>query len=355
MAADVLQVITSTDRRGAEVSAVELGRALGRRGRAVRTVALAPGDAGGALEVPTLGSSALGPRALRSLRAETRAARLVIAHGSKTLPACAIATFGSGVPFVYRNIGDPAYWGRDPLRRFRSAMFLRRARAVVALTPATARQLTARFRVAPAKLRVIANAVDADAFPVVDRDRRHEARAQFGLPREGQVAVYLGALTPEKQVDLAIGAVAALPGVHLLIAGDGPERAALEATAAEQALGRVHFVGATDDSARVLSAGDIVVLPSRTEGLPVTLIEAGMSGLPVVATDVGFVQEIVVDRETGFLVPSGDLAALVDGIAKALEDPSGVGQAARARCIAHFELRRVAQAWDELITELSDR
>jgi glycosyltransferase involved in cell wall biosynthesis len=188
---------------------------------------------------------------------------------------------------------------------------------------------------------------------VVKGDRRHEARAQFGLPQEGKVVVYLGALTPEKQVDLAVAAVTELPGVHLLIAGDGPERGALETLAEERARGRVHFVGVADDSARVLAAGDLVVLPSRTEGLPVVLIEAGLSGLPVVATDVGFVHDIVVDRETGFLVSPGDLSALIDGIANALEDSGRVGQAARARCLVHFELDPVARAWDELITELS--
>src|SRR5207245_1839639 len=113
---DVLSVITSTDRRGAETFAVGLGAALEARGRSVRTVALAPGKSDGALPVPTFGTSTLAPRTLRSLRGASRDAAVVVAHGSRALPACAIATAGRGQPLVYRNIGDPRYWAGGSAR-----------------------------------------------------------------------------------------------------------------------------------------------------------------------------------------------------------------------------------------------
>ena len=109
---EVLSVITSTDRRGAETFAVGLGAALQARGRSVRTVALAPGASEASLEVPTLGPRTLAPGTLRALRQAGRGAGVVVAHGSRALPACALATLGSGSALVYRNIGDPLVLAR---------------------------------------------------------------------------------------------------------------------------------------------------------------------------------------------------------------------------------------------------
>src|SRR5262249_1048001 len=151
----VLQVITSTDRRGAEVFGVELGRALEQRGRRVHTVALARGVQEDQLDVPALGPNARAYATLRALRRTARDAGIVVAHGSKTLPACAIATLGLRVPFVYRNIGDPTHWGSTRGRRTRSAFFLMQARAVVALSTDSAAELSDRYHVDRGKIVVI--------------------------------------------------------------------------------------------------------------------------------------------------------------------------------------------------------
>jgi glycosyltransferase involved in cell wall biosynthesis len=129
--------------------------------------------------------------------------------------------------------------------------------------------------------------------------------------------------------------VGRVPGAWLLLAGDGPERAALEAQAATDAPGRVVFAGVTSGAGPVLAASDAVVLPSRTEGMPGVLIEAGLSGRPAVATDVGGVGEIVAHDETGVLVPSGD-----------------VGGAARRRCLDRFEMDVVGALWAGLVAEV---
>ena len=102
-------VISSTARRGAELEGVALAEQLRAAGRPADVVALA---AGGALEVPVLGRRPLGISTLRALRRRARHRRVVIAYGSSTLPACATALAGTGVPFVYRSIGDPAAWVR---------------------------------------------------------------------------------------------------------------------------------------------------------------------------------------------------------------------------------------------------
>jgi glycosyltransferase involved in cell wall biosynthesis len=349
---DVLQVITSTDRRGAEVFALDLGEALTRRGRRVRTVALTPGRTPGGLDVPTLGGQRLGAGTLAALRAEARAARLVIAHGSTTLPACALATLGTGVPFVYRNIGDPAHWAPGRVRRLRSSLLLRRARSIVAVSPGTARTLVDRYHVPSRRVRVIPTGSPASRFQPADEASRLRGREAFAVRRSQKVVLYLGALSSEKNVGLAIEALARLPGVHLLVVGDGPERPALELLAREVAPARVRFAGTTEDPARALAAADVLVLPSSTEGLPAVLIEAGLSRVPVVATDVGFVRDIVVDHRTGLLVPTGDVEALAAALATALSDATRLAEAARVRCLELFELGVVAALWHDLICEI---
>jgi glycosyltransferase involved in cell wall biosynthesis len=147
-------------------------------------------------------------------------------------------------------------------------------------------------------------------------------------------------------------AVAALPGVRLAIVGDGPQRGAVTAAARGLAPGRVDFLGPVVDPALTLAAADVLVLPSRTEGIPAVLIEAGLSGLPVVATDVGGVREVVVSGETGLLVAPGDGPALVGALRHALANGHGMGAAARERCLARFEMAAVAARWDDLLAGL---
>jgi glycosyltransferase involved in cell wall biosynthesis len=141
--------------------------------------------------------------------------------------------------------------------------------------------------------------------------------------------------------------------VHLVIAGHGPGRAALEAQAAGDAPSRVRFVGALSDVAPVYAAADAVVLASRTEGMPGVLIEAGLSERPVVAYDVGAVSEIVADGETGLLVSSGDVTGLAAALRGVLEDPGAMGAVARQRCLARFEIGVVGEKWAAVVGELA--
>jgi glycosyltransferase involved in cell wall biosynthesis len=164
--------------------------------------------------------------------------------------------------------------------------------------------------------------------------------------------VAIGALSPEKRVGDAIAAVATLPDVHLLVVGDGPERADLAARAAAAAPGRVQFAGTLPGPDAALAAADLLVLPSRTEGMPGVLIEAGLAGVAAVATDVGGVGQIVRDGETGVLVPPGDVAALADGVGRALARGHELGAAARRRCLSEFEIAPVAERWAALLNDL---
>ncbi|MGH6691749.1 MAG: glycosyltransferase family 4 protein [Gammaproteobacteria bacterium] len=350
----VLQVTVSNRRRGAEVFATDLAAELERRGLAAPAVALAASSEGNALPVRALGSSPLGVSTLRALRREAVSAWTVVAHGSRTLPACAAALAATGVPFVYRSIGDPRVWSSRGLRRWRTTALLRRPRLVAVLWPGAADALVAQHAVPADRIRVIPNGVPVERCPVVGDHGRPEARDLLDLPADGPVVAYVGSLSDEKNVGAAVAAVAGLPGVHLLVAGDGPDRGTLEAQAALSTPGRVHFAGTLPGALPALAAADAVVLPSRTEGMPGVLVEAGLCGLPVVATAVGAVAEIVVDGETGVLVAPGDVAALTGALRRVLADDGAMGLAARAHCLARFEIRPVGAAWAELLGELTN-
>jgi glycosyltransferase involved in cell wall biosynthesis len=140
-----------------------------------------------------------------------------------------------------------------------------------------------------------------------------------------------------------------VPGAQLLVAGDGPERAALEALARSRAPGRVTFAGTVDDAWRVYDSSDVVVLASRGgDSMPAVLIEAGLAGLPSVSTPIDAIPEVVVDGETGLLVPPGDAEALGRALRDLFDDPArarSFGVAARARCSARFVMPIVAEQW----------
>ena len=348
-----LQVIVSNRRRGAEVFAVDLATELSRRGLEVPLVALTGSDDASVLAVRPLGRRPYGPRTLRALRREARDVGSVVAHGSKTLPACALGLAATGLPLVYRSIGDPRAWSSHGLRRWRTTALLRRARRVTVLWPGAADALVAQHGVRVDRIRVVPNGVPASRFPLVDESGRQAARVRLGLTDGTSTVAYVGALTPEKNVGTAVAAVAELPDVSLLVAGDGPERAALGEYADRRAPGRVRFLGTVPDSGLVLAACDVIVLASRTEGMPGVLIEAGLSGVPAVATDVGAVAAIVADGETGVLVPAGDVAALTTGLRRVLSDSAAMGIAARERCLARFEIGIVGASWAQLLEELA--
>lgn len=135
-----------------------------------------------------------------------------------------------------------------------------------------------------------------------------------------------------------------VPGVRVLIAGDGPLRGQLEALAARLGISRqVLFVGARDDIYDLIAAMDIFVLPSLSEGVPMALLEAMALGTPVVATAVGGVPEIVTNRANGLLVPPRDECALADACLElALNRPWALTLAGRARRIVEDEFSRDA-------------
>ena len=170
----------------------------------------------------------------------------------------------------------------------------------------------------------------------------------------GREITFVGRLAAVKGVPVLFEALAearaALPGLHLTLIGDGPERAALEAEAKASGLdGAVTFAGykSQSDVAQALSQTDLLVLPSFAEGVPVVLMEAMAAGKPVVATQVAGVGELVEQGRSGRLVPPGDASSLAAAIVASLSDPNWhaqAGAAGRAKVTRDFNVSTEA-AW----------
>ena len=136
------------------------------------------------------------------------------------------AALGTGVPVVYRSIGDLSTWNSDWLRRWRTRVLLGRTAAVVVLTERAVPPLT-KFAVPAERVVVIPNGVPEIDYPLVGETVRSRARAELGLGAV-PVAAFVGALEPEKDAATAIRTVALTQGFHLIVAGDGRERTNLE-------------------------------------------------------------------------------------------------------------------------------
>ena len=162
--------------------------------------------------------------------------------------------------------------------------------------------------------------------------------------------LFVGRLAEQKRVDVLLEAFARLagrrPDVALRLAGDGPERAALERRAARLGLaGRVEWLGARDDVPALLAEATVLALPSSGEGVPNVALEAMAAGVPVVATDIPGTRDVVADGAEGLLVPAGDAPALAGALERVLGDPAlreRLGQAGRARAEGDLDLARVA-------------
>jgi glycosyltransferase involved in cell wall biosynthesis len=321
----------------------------------VRTVALASGDHAG-LDVPILGVKRLAPPTLRALRAEIRRARVVIAHGSTTLPACAVASAATGTPFAYRQISDSLFWARTRARRIRVRAGLSRAARVVALWSGAADTLHARFGVELERLVVIPNGIPPARFPPVTDREAAPARVALGLEPNRPTVAYVGALVPEKGVDTAVEAIASLPDAQLLVVGAGPDRARLEAIAEQRTPGNVVFAGAISDPMLAFAAANVVVLPSTGgDSMPAVLMEAAFAGVPAVSTPVEGIPEIVIDGVTGVLVSQSSPGELANALARILGAPDlarRLAAAARAHCEARFTIDQVAARWDKLVDAL---
>lgn len=209
----------------------------------------------------------------------------------------------------------------------------------------------------PAKISVIHNGVDVQHFQPAEAAL---IRQTLGLDPScfwiGTVARFDPIKDHLRLLQAFAQAHAQFPQARFLLVGDGPMRAAIEQQIADLQLGDVvHLPGAQREVRPWLQALDLFVLPSLNEGISNTILEAMACGLPVLATQVGGNPELVLDGDTGTLIPAADTAALAAALAAYLQSPTLAktqGQAGRQRVQQHFALQRMVHQYATLYQRL---
>ena len=203
------------------------------------------------------------------------------------------------------------------------------------------------------KLVVIPNGIDPARFADVP-----PCPEEWNLQRDQEVVATVGRLELQKDPIALVRALARIrrqrPRARLVWAGDGPLRASVQRQA-ERDAAPVDLLGWVVDVRPLLKRAQVFALASRWEGMPNVVLEAMACGLPVVATRVGGCVEMIVDGETGFLVPPGDADALADRVLRVLSDPAlgrRMGRAARERVGEHFSLDAMVRANERLYERL---
>ena len=346
-------IIASDQRRGAETFAVALADALQSTGHTSTVVALCGNGGRDAVDVEVMGRSRWDPRGLVRLVRLAHVHDVVVGHGSSSLLNGAAVAAIARRPFVYRNIGDPSAWGARRGADLRIGAPLRRAAGVAALYDVARSELCRRYRLDPRRVRTIPNAVDVRRFTRVTAAERSARRSEWGLDPALRWVGCVGALSEEKRVHLAVDAVARNAGLGLVVAGDGPERVAVQRHADEVAAGRVVFLGSVSEIESVYEAIELLLLPSRTEGLPAVVIEASLCCVPVVAAPVGGLPEVVIDGVTGVLADPTDPGAFDRAVTDALSRSAELGAAARRHAAQRFSMESVSDAWSALIDDVT--
>lgn len=370
----VLLIVTHLDRGGAQETVVSLAEGLQAHEFDV-TVAARPGAeearvaaAGARLERLEHLYRPVSPlrdaRAFGEIRGLMREGFDVVhTHSSKAGVLGRVAARRAGVPaIVHTTHGLPVTPDMAPATRMLLVAVERTAAracdAVVAVSHATARELTDLKIARPEQITVIPSGVDVDRF-ARPRDRA-AARAALGIDPGAPVAGWIGRHFEQKRPEQVILAarriVAEVPAARFLMVGDGPLLERSRAAVADEP--RISVLGHRGDVDTVFAALDVMLLASAWEGLPRTVIEAHVAGVPVVSTDVNGVGEVVQDGETGFLAASGDWEALARRAVEILVHPARreqMASAARARVDESYSATHTTRLTAELYDSILSR
>ena len=338
MRAVVVSGIWPPDPGGPASHAPALADFLAERGHGIEVVTTAE-DEPSRRTYPVLWASRRSPlRHVRAALLVRRAARRAdVVYATSMIRRAAIGSRLARRPLVVKLVSDEVFERAAREGRYRGTLddfqheaggvrtrFLRgtRNRALrgarhVFCPSAYLREVALHWGLDPGRVSVLPN--PAPVVPAMPP--REDLRSELGLG--GNVLVFAGRLGPQKALGVLLEALIDVPDVTLVVAGDGPERAALEARAGELGLdGRVSFLGAVprERVLRLFGSSDATVLSSAWENFPHTVVEALAVGCPVIATAVGGVPEVVTDGDNGLLVPPGDAHALGAAIARFFGD-----------------------------------
>jgi glycosyltransferase involved in cell wall biosynthesis len=243
----------------------------------------------------------------------------------------------------------------DPFRtgpfRFGERALTRRASRVIAITEALREFCVERVGLPAAKVEVVHYGLDAPPAA-------WGPNPDLALPDDVRLLLCVSRLEPQKGIDTALRALTQLPPETVLVVlGEGPQRAELEALARSLGVAeRTRFPGRVGDVAALLGEAELLVHPARWEGFGLAILEAMLCALPVVASRVSSLPELVADGETGILVPPDDPDALATALGILLEDraqATQMGAAGRRRAQDQFSVARMARRTAEIYGEAS--
>ncbi len=282
---------------------------------------------------------------LWAVRHLVRAQRVDLMHSHEF----AMNTYGSlvsliaGIPQIATVHGKNYYYKRW-YRRLAYRFVARRGR-MVAVSEDCRRFISDKVGVPLQRISTIYNGIPTERYEPSSAVRAN-IRSALGMIRDQPVVGTVGNLYPVKGQTFLLQAMSSVvrhwPDCRLIIAGRGDLESALKNEAKELGIERnVLFLGYRADIPELLQAMDVFVLPSLSEGLSLSILEAMAAAKPVVATAVGGNPEVIVDSKIGYLVPPGNPGALAEKIIALLQDPllaHKIGKNSRARVMQHFSL-----------------
>jgi glycosyltransferase involved in cell wall biosynthesis len=307
---------------------------------------------------PGLRPGVIGPgrRLLRSVRPD-----VVHSHQMGALLYIGHAARREGIPVVVHTEHGKHYDNAGLRARLLGRIASLRAQQFCCVSQDIGNAIVGK-RIAPAaKVVVVPNGIDTAKFGATDGA---EIRAKFGIPAAAPVVGTVGNLREVKRQDVLLRGFAKVTQwagepPHLLLVGDGVLRGELERLAGELGIAdRTHFAGHQANPEQFLDVMDVFALTSRSEGMPLAVLEAWAAGLPVVVSRVGGLPELVEEHRTGLMFESGDADALAGHFQALLSDPDGaarMGRAGRDMVRARFDVSVMAGNYQQRYTELLAR
>jgi len=368
----ILHVITTLDVGGAEMHLLQQVTGQCARGHEVRVAWL---KGGGCLaeDFEQAGATIAGRCGPFRLMGELRRAELIHSHLLKAdaLTAVCAKLCGRADRLVSGKHNDERALLNPWVSRLHGVLG-NIPRRTIALSDHVARFVEEHGRVEPARMRRVYYGIDPTPFEVAGAAReehRADLRREFGFGAEDPVFVCVARFAPQKAHDVLLEAFARARDAvgeaarpRLLLVGDDPfgdgrERA--EGWASERSLGEdCVFCGIRRDVPRLMAGSDVFVMSSLWEGLGLVFLEAMAMGLPVLGSKVSAIPEVVLEGETGLLVPPGDPVALAEGMERLIMDPGlrGSLQAVGPGMVRErFSLDRMVEEtlaiYEELLTE----
>jgi glycosyltransferase involved in cell wall biosynthesis len=368
----VLQVITSLERGGAENHLLALlthadreafdfeAAVLRGEGELVSTFR----DSGIPIHL-LKARSRVDPLALRRLVALLRRGKYDIVHShlfrADIFASLAVAQLGEDAPLLVSTRHNDDRFFLNPFVGIAHYAVSARQDLIIAISDHIARFTVSRGVRNPARVRRVYHGIEPTVTAALERDGQR-IREELGVGPSDFLVGNVGRLAPQKGQRHLVAAMPLLlervPSAHAVIAGSGDLEDYLRDLALEVGVAeRVHVLGPRRDVPALMHAMDVFAMPSIWEGFGLVLLEAMAAGRPIVASRVATIPEVVLDGETGVLVPAGDPVALAEALAAFATDPArarALGSAGRERLRTQFSIEKMVGDTELLYRELLD-